>query len=464
MLEKNSYMPGLSRRQWLKTAITASTILSLPACSVMHGGAEYDYVLTLAPTPLEILPGTMTPTWTFNGEAPGTTLRVKQGQPVRILVRNRLTEPTTVHWHGIRLVNNADGVPYLTQPPIAEGTDYVYEFTCPDAGTFWYHPHFNSLKQLSHGLVGLLIVEEAEPVNFDADIALALKDWLLNDDGSFKAFSDPRAAARTGTLGNVVTINGKISPRLTVAAGANLRLRLANIDNTRVFTIACDHEATIIAKDGNPIAVPETLDEHAIGAGMRVDLALRVPNTPGEKIRLFDKKGRFAFDLCEIEVVTNAKAKQTPMPQLPLNPIPTPNIEQARRIPLVFEWAGALSPGHSDGSAHSIFWTINKRAWDHAGPHSLPEPLADIQLGSHVIFELHNATPHHHPIHLHGSTFTVLSSDKREITPFHTDTVLMSKYERMEVAIVADNPGNWMFHCHVIEHMKTGLMGYIRIA
>src|SRR5690606_10258072 len=94
---------------------------------------------------------------------------------------------------------------------------------------------------------------------------------------------------------------------------------------------------------------------------------------------------------------------------------------------------------------------------------SLPTPLATIGYDEHIIFDLHNATPHHHPIHLHGYTFTVLSSNQREIEPYHTDTDLMRKNERMEVAIVANNPGKWMFHCHVIEHMKTGLMGYIEV-
>lgn len=437
--------------------------MALPGCSVLPGGQDYDYILTLAPTPVEILPGTHTPAWTFNGQAPGPVLRVRQNRPVRILVRNQLPEPTTIHWHGIRLHNAADGVPFLTQAPIPSGETFLYEFTCPDAGTFWYHPHFNSLEQLSRGLVGVLIVDETEAVAFDEELTLALKDWHLNSDGSFHAFSDPRAAARTGTLGSVATINGELKPNLTIPAGATVRLRLANLDNTRVFHIGCDGDAQVIAVEGNPLADPYPLTTHAIGAGMRLDLALRAPSSPGQTVRLWDQKGLFAFDLCTLQVVPGNKKEPRPMPQLPLNPVPLPDLANARRIPLVFEWAGALSPTNADGSTDSVFWTINKRAWGHANHEHLPAPLANIQLGTTVLFELYNATPHHHPMHLHGFTFTVLSSNKRTVTPYHTDTVLMSKYERIEVAIVADNPGNWMFHCHVIEHMKTGLMGYIRV-
>ncbi|HEX4940104.1 MAG TPA: multicopper oxidase domain-containing protein, partial [Candidatus Kapabacteria bacterium] len=95
---------------------------------------------------------------------------------------------------------------------------------------------------------------------------------------------------------------------------------------------------------------------------------------------------------------------------------------------------------------------------------SIPEPLAKLQLGRSYIFNLRNVTPHTHPIHLHGNTWTVLESNQRKITPYHTDTVLVRRNEKVKVAFVADNPGRWMYHCHVIEHMKTGLMGYISVA
>jgi FtsP/CotA-like multicopper oxidase with cupredoxin domain len=122
-----------------------------------------------------------------------------------------------------------------------------------------------------------------------------------------------------------------------------------------------------------------------------------------------------------------------------------------------------MTPADSDGKGHQDFWTINKRAWEGMSADNLPQPLATLQLGQSYIFDFHNATPHEHPIHLHGFTFTVLSSDKRDIVPYHTDTVLLEKYERARIAFVADNPGRWMYHCHVIEHMKTGLMGYIEV-
>lgn len=457
-----------SRRQCLRGAFALLGATTLPACTVLSrekGGV--DYTLEVIPQPIELIEGTLTPAWTFNGQNPAPILRLKQNRPVTIRVINRLAEPTTIHWHGIRLHNAADGVPYLTQAPIQPGEAFDYQFTCPDAGTFWYHPHMNSLEQLSRGLVGLLIVDEEQPVQFDADLPLMLKDWHLNPDGSFAAFSSPRAAARTGTLGNIPTINGQRNGQFSLPAGGWCRIRLANVDNTRVFNISCDHPAMVLAVEGNPLAEPQPLEHHPLGAGMRVDLAVKMPDRAGSEVQLLDQKGRFGFTLCRLIADAKQQARIKRLPRLPQNPVTPVDIAKVRSIPLVFEWAGALSPGFAsasgDHSSLGVFWTANKRAWHSHGPDSLPNPLAEIRQGEHIIFELHNATPHHHPIHLHGYTFTVLSSDQRAIEPYHTDTVLMRKYERMRVAIVADNPGNWMFHCHVIEHMKTGLMGYIRV-
>lgn len=450
---------SLTRRRCLQSLLGGSFTLSACASRPLRQG--FDYELTLAPQTITLIPGTTTPAWTFNGEFPGPTIRLRQNQPARILVRNELPEPTTIHWHGIRLNNAADGVPGLTQEPIPPGGTFIYEFTCPDAGTFWYHPHFNSLEQLGRGLVGLLIVDEEIPVFFHQDLSLVLKDWTLNDDGSFAPFTSHRAAARAGTLGNHSTINGKPGERLTLVAGTVVRLRIANLDNTRVFNIGANLPAQVVAVEGNPLPKAIPLESHPLGAGMRVDLAVEVPVKPGV-YQILDRKGRFAFSLCDLEVIESSLPPQ-PAPSLPQNPVPPLDLANATRIPLIFEWAGALSPIGADGKADPVFWTVNKRAWAEHNHQHLPEPLAVLQLGRTYIFELHNATPHPHPIHLHGFTFTVLSSNQRTLDTYHTDTILLNRNERVEAGIVADNPGDWMFHCHVIEHMETGLMGYIRV-
>src|SRR5690606_22540397 len=142
--------------------------------------------------PIHIVPGHASAGLTFNGTYPAPVLRVRQGERVRIRFSNRLNEPTTIHWHGIRIDNAMDGVPELTQPPVMPGEDFLYDFVCPDAGTFWYHPHMNSVEQLGKGLTGALIVEEREPPAFDAEVILQLRDWRLAEDGSWLALSIPR--------------------------------------------------------------------------------------------------------------------------------------------------------------------------------------------------------------------------------------------------------------------------------
>jgi FtsP/CotA-like multicopper oxidase with cupredoxin domain len=456
----------LSRRQFLSASATSLAGCALSPTLVLEDspGNEFDYVLIAKQAPITILPETATPALTFNGGFPAPVLRAVQGKPIRIKFINQLQQPTTIHWHGIRIDIAMDGVPHLTQAPIMPGETFIYEFVCPDAGTFWYHPHMNSVEQLGKGLVGALIVDEAQKVEFDTEVILGLKDWRLNDDGSFMPLSIPRQAARMGTMGNVKTVNGQLNPIYDIPASGTIRTRLLNLDNSRVFTISTkDFPAEVIAIDGNAVKQSFPLEAHPMGAGMRLDLGFVAPSHVGEEVIIYDRKGKFNFEICRLRTVASDVPTNQTLPSLPVNPIPAPNLDNAETIKFVFEWAGALSPVDKKGKVKREFWTINRRVWEGMSKESIPEPLATLTLGKTYIVELHNATPHSHPIHLHGHTFTVIESDKRTITPYHTDTILLAKNERAKIAFVADNPGRWMYHCHVIEHMKTGLMGYITV-
>ncbi len=456
-----------NRRQFLTTlasAMAAVSCSSLPGLRIRteQNIPGFDYVLTAEPAQVSLIEGTQTPAWCFGGTFPAPVIRAQQGQPIRILFQNRLPEATTIHWHGLRIPIAMDGVPFLSQPPIKPGEDFTYEFTPPDAGTFWYHPHVNSVIQLGKGLVGAFIVEEANPVHFDHEQVLGLKNWHIDDHGQFTEFTTPRNAARMGTPGRWETVNGRHKPVYEVPAGGLTRLRILNLDNTLVYNIVVpDVEAWIIAIDGNPVQEPFRLVEHPIGPGMRLDLALHAPEEPGQEIHIQQAKGRFKFDMARLVAVASSTPIATrPIPTLPSNPLPLPDLDNAEYLSFVFEWEGAVSPG--DDSKHK-FWTINRRAWDKLSADYVPEPLAELMLGKTYIFDLKNVTPNRHPIHMHGHTWTVLKSNQKEIVPFHTDTVLLEKNEKVRLAFVADNPGRWMYHCHVIEHMKTGLMGYITV-
>jgi FtsP/CotA-like multicopper oxidase with cupredoxin domain len=129
-------------------------------------------------------PYPQTGVWCFDGSVPGPEIRLRQGERLQVTAENRLSQDTTVHWHGVRVPNAMDGAPYVTQPPIHPEESFTYQFIVPDAGTYWYHPHAHSAEQVGRGLMGVLIVEEPQPLQVDRDVVWVLGDFRLNNDAS----------------------------------------------------------------------------------------------------------------------------------------------------------------------------------------------------------------------------------------------------------------------------------------
>ena len=227
-----------------------------------------------------------TPLWLY-GDAPFPVYRLRLGESLDATLTNRLSEHTSIHWHGVRGPNAMDGVPYVTQLPVQPGESFAYRFTPPDAGTYFFHPHCDTAAQLGRGLAGILIVEDESAANFDDDVVCVLKDWRLAKDGTFLPFITTEGAGRGGTYGTLRTVNGLVAPEIAVPAGADIRLRLLNVDSTRVGDIGVEGaDGHIIAIDGNPIA-PFALETWRLGPAMRVDLSLRTPQAGG-RIALVD--------------------------------------------------------------------------------------------------------------------------------------------------------------------------------
>jgi FtsP/CotA-like multicopper oxidase with cupredoxin domain len=203
----------VSRRALLLGAGAVGLTGALPSRRSYADQAAKDYRLAAQPATVNLTGNgyPSTAVWAYDGTVPGPELRVRQGKPVRITVVNKLAEDTTVHWHGIRLPNAMDGVPGLTQKPVRPGESFTYEFTPPDAGTFWYHPHADTLQQLGRGLAGALIVEEREPIAVDRDLVWFIEDWRLDSDGRIApGFGNRMEAGMSGRIGNTVTINGRV--------------------------------------------------------------------------------------------------------------------------------------------------------------------------------------------------------------------------------------------------------------
>ena len=472
----------VTRRSLLLGGACLALTTSLGARTV-HAAAPGDHRIAAGPARAR-LGGTNRPetdVWAYSGTVPGPLVRLRQGEPVRVVVENRLDQDTTVHWHGIRLPNAMDGVPGLTQPPIQPGESFVYEFTPPDAGTFWYHPHANSLRQLGRGLAGAVIVEEREPVAVDRDLLWLIADWRLTSEARIAAgFGNPMEAAMSGRIGNTVTLNGAMPTDEPVRAGERVRLRLVNAALARIMALRFEgHRPVIIAIDGQPC------DPHQpeggrilLGPAMRIDIVLDMQGEPGRRYKVVDDfYDGLAFRLTQFAYGEGTPLRAQPLEAsltLPRNPLPEPDVGSAERHELTLQ-GGMMGGGAMAGvggtkgmgmmgMGGSAAWAINGMSMTGDG-HAGMEPALTFQRGRSVVLLLRNETAWWHPMHFHGHSFRVLSRNGAPV-PYRQwqDTVLMAPKDAVEVAFVADNPGDWMLHCHVMDHQMAGLMTVLRVA
>ncbi|MGB0749414.1 MAG: multicopper oxidase family protein [Magnetospiraceae bacterium] len=424
--------------------------------------------------------GPITEAWSF-GSVPGPVLRVRQGETLSVALQNDLPQPTTIHWHGLRLPNAMDGVPHLTQAPVKPGETFDYRFVAQDAGTFWYHPHVNSAEQVARGLSGALIVEEATPPEVDRDLVWVLDDWRLQKTGALAPFGNMHDLTHGGRLGNVATVNGKYDHPLRLRAGERVRLRLINVANARVFGLKfLNHDPWRLAVDGHGVA-PERLGDRpaVVPPGGRLDLILDATGTPGDKTEIHDVAyARSAYMLAEIHYSEDTPLRTEALPapaRLAANPVPTPDLANAETIPMAFQGGamGGMAQARYQGqmmglrelASLGMVWAVNGEIIPRIEPGNIGSPLLDLKLGRSYILRWGNETAFDHPIHLHGHSVWVLGRNgTRVATPEIQDTVLVRPRETVEVAFVADNPGDWALHCHVLEHAEAGMMGFARVS
>ncbi len=455
-------------------ALGCQVMLPRPTRAEAGGGPV---VLEAKAGAVRFLPqGPATPVWGYGGTVPGPEIRVRQGGEVFARLINGIGEPTTIHWHGIRIDNAMDGVAHLTQHPVAPGQSFDYQFKVPDAGTFWYHPHAHQVMQQDRGLYGLLIVEEPEPVSVDREISLVLDDWRLNADGTIETQSLEHLfdAAHAGRIGNLLTVNGQVAPELPVRAGERLRVRLCNACNARVLELLFeDVRGQIVAVDGQPVA-PEPLakiDTLVIPPSGRADLVIDVTGQPGSRAAI-KEVARQPVALAHFVSVAGerarSKALDTPV-DLPRNPVRAPDLS---REPLVFplhmeggamsRMAGAQFRGEHYSlrdlaQKHRMVWAFNGKADEHS------EPMFTVAAGRSVVIEMINDTAWRHAMHIHGHHMLVTARSRGAVKPWFHDTVLMEPREAMTVAFLADNPGKWMLHCHMLEHQMAGMSAYFEV-
>ena len=476
----------LTRRVFLISSVGAlTTSLSFHRNSLAI--ENFQYRLELKPSKASLLADNdiLTDVWAYDGIVPGPTIRARKGQEISIEVVNLLDQPTTIHWHGIRIENSMDGVAGLTQPPIQPGESFIYRFTPPDAGTYWYHPHNRSWEQLARGLYGALIVEgDAKSDSFDRDYLILVDDWRLDkkgqiDEASFGSLHD---WSHGGRLGNELTLNGKAYERLEVTPGDRVRLRLVNTANARVLRFAIEgHVPFVIALDGQAID-PITMDEKgiSIAPSQRVDLLVDIKGKPGDEIRILETSGNEGLIAGHFVCVEGQRGSilEAPIFTLLQNDIPGPNLENAAKFEVVMTGGAMrfLASGIYQGEQHDgrTLATEYKQMWAFNGMAGMSmSPFFSVAQGKSVIIDLVNETLWPHAIHFHGHHFRILSRhtigkeststmEPYEETAFR-DTVLVERDESVKIAFVADNPGKWMIHCHMLEHQASGMGTWFEI-
>lgn len=420
-------------------------------------GVVKTFDLVAAPTELPLVDGTKMRVWAYNGRIPGPTLRVRLGETVRVRFKNRLPQETTIHWHGVRVPNGMDGVPHATQPPIASGGAFVYEFTPKDAGTFWYHPHIRASEQVERGLYGVLIVEDPKPSPFSRDVLWVMDDWLRDKSGQVvEEFNTMHDLMHDGRWGNTITINSQIKPTLEVKSGERVRLRLLNSANGRVFRPDFTGlKAKVIAIDGMYLREPIDPVNLEIAPGNRVDLDVSFSDSKQTRIPISDR-----FDELRPGPLADILVKGIAVP-----PPASPTLAKAH----VPRWAGALAtPVDQEfrlkarrGGPLGLEWTINDEAF--TGDHDQCSTVTFKQ-GSFQHLRFTNESHRLHPIHLHGMFFRLLARDGQPVNePFFRDTVVVHAKETLDVGLVPVDAGRWMMHCHILEHAEAGMMMMIDV-
>ncbi len=464
----------LSRRKFLAAsgALGAAGIGSLVAPNAMSNllTPKLNYVLNAQQSKWHFGGKIKSPADIFSYQKNTQTpiIYMQQGEQFSCLLKNQLPEPTTIHWHGIRLANAMDGVPFLTQDPVYPGDEFLYQFTPKDAGTYFHHSHFNSLTQLNRGLAGMIIVKEKQQPDFDQDIALNLCDWRLNADGSFQELLIPKKAARAGTFGNLHTTNWQVEPEFIAKPNSLVRVRILVSDVTRIFKLTVNGaKAKILAIDGNPIDEIRDMQREWIGPGMRMDIVILTPDE-GQSVEIVNSSTNKPWPVASILSKGQSQKRQwgdlKPLPKNPIEPLDLQGAEIHR-----FNFSAGLGVqedlGINCAASEYIFWAINKTSIGHLDPMSPTlRPTAALKLNKTYIFEFANVTPQTHPIHLHGFFFRVLESNRRTIIPHWADTALVKPDETIRVAFKANVLGNWLMHCHILEHQKTGMTGFINVS
>jgi len=446
----------------------------------------------------------------YNGSVPGPVIKVPQGGEVTINFKNEMDVPTTIHSHGVRLANSYDGVPGVTQPEIPPGGSFSYKIRFPDAGVFWYHPHMREDYTQELGLYGNYIVVPTNssfwsPANIE--LPLFVDDILLDGSGIAPFKTDTVERTLMGRFGNVMLLNGDPEFSLSVEKGSVARFYLTNSANTRVFNLSIPGtRIKLVGSDGGRYEKEAFVEEVMLAPSERAvievffkdagmyEIRHMTPTTEYVlgKITITDRLASPSY-VRQFETIRDDGSIRTEVPDLDSHLSRRPDKYLTLSVGMEGMMSSMMQGGSSDGHAHdhgsmgSMMGSMGAAApieWEDHMPEmnavsddvNTVWKIVDRQTkkenmdihwtfneGNRIKISIfnddHSMHPMQHPIHFHGQRFLVLSRDGVENTNMvWKDTVLIGAGETVDILLDASNTGQWMAHCHIAEHLHSGMM------
>jgi FtsP/CotA-like multicopper oxidase with cupredoxin domain len=451
----------MDRRGFLTGAGAAGMVLGTGiGTAYTQIAAAPDYTLRIAPLRLELAPNKIIETFGYDGTVPGPVLRLREGRPVSIDIRNDTDIDDIIHWHGLYVPSVADGAMEEGSPMVERGSTQRYTFLAKPTGTRWYHSHNPAETDLSRslygGLYGFMIIEPTgDPGRYDREVLLAAHHW----EGSWVSMQDIRRGPPPDNglevLYKSASFNDKMlghGEPIRVREGERVLFRLLNASATQNVALALPgHRFTVVTLDGNPVPAQRAVDTLFLAPAERVDAIVEM-NRPGVWIfgGIRDEDRQMGLGV----VVEYANQRGEPQWTAPPSsawdytvfgidrPVPAPD----ERIELLFEKV----PGGRGGYNR---WTINGRSWP------ATNPLFTTERGKRYRLIMTNQSGDNHPVHLHRHTFEITKFGDKATAGVMKDTVNMTRFSTVEIDFIADDPGPTLLHCHHQDHQDEGFMG-----
>ncbi len=470
--------PALAESLGLRRVRGAPQHLMVPSEPKATGRAA-DFTLQIAPMMVELAPQVVISTIGYNNKVPGPLLRMREGQPVTVEVVNDTDVPEYVHWHGLLVPSEVDGVEEEGTPPVPPHGRRRYQFVAKPAGSRWYHSHTAAMMDLHRGSYtgqfGFFMIDSAnDPGHYDQEVFLALREWqyFLSTTDPDEMAADPRdpmpeKPATPDLRPNglevsapLYSINDKMlgaGEPLRVKPGQRVLIHLLNASASQIHRIGLfGHHFLVTALDGNPVPTPRLVDVIEIAPGERVDAIVEM-NLPGVWVlgELSDAARQAGMGIV-VEYANQAQPRPQWLPPSPgrwdytifgtTAPHPTPD----QTIDMVFEKV--------PGGPHGINrWLINGKEYPH-------DREFVFRQGARYRLVFHNRSDDSHPLHIHRHLFDLVEINGKPTSGIKKDTVIVPAFGHATVDLVADQPGLTLFHCHIQQHMDFGFMALFRYA